>query len=72
MKKIINKNEKKYWIAQRACNFYCITHYVIFSSIHAKKTRLKITQLDKVRFIKLNEIKLTQVELFSFFFILNV
>ena len=28
------------------------------------KTRLKITQLEKVRFIKVNEFKLTQVELF--------
>ena len=29
-----------------------------------KKQRLKITQLEKVRLIKVNEIKLTQVELF--------
>ena len=29
-----------------------------------KKQRLKITQLQKVRFIKMNELKLTQVELF--------
>ena len=29
--------------------------------------RFKITQIDKVRFIKVNELKLTQVELFSFF-----
>ena len=28
---------------------------------------MKITQLEKVRFIKVNETKLTQVELFSFF-----
>ena len=28
------------------------------------KTRLKITQLEKVHFIKVNELKLTQVELF--------
>ena len=27
-----------------------------------KKQRLKITQLEKVRFIKMNELKLTQVE----------
>ena len=30
---------------------------------YAYKTRLKITQLDKMRFIKLNELKLTQIEL---------
>ena len=29
-----------------------------------KKQRLKITQLEKLRFIKVNELKLTQVELF--------
>ena len=29
-----------------------------------KKQRLKITQLEKVRFIKVNELKLTEVELF--------
>ena len=33
------------------------------------KTRLKIGQLEKVRFIKVNELKLTHVESFSFFFI---
>ena len=32
--------------------------------IHTLKKRLKITQLKKVRFIKVNELKLTQVELF--------
>ena len=32
-----------------------------------KKQRLRITQLEKVRFIKVNELKLTRVELFSFF-----
>ena len=32
--------------------------------MHASKTRLKITQLEEVRFIKVNELKLTQVELF--------
>ena len=31
---------------------------------HALKTRLKITQLEKVRFIKVDELKLTQMELF--------
>ena len=33
-----------------------------------KKTRLKITQFENVRFIKVNELKLTQIELFQFFF----
>ena len=32
-----------------------------------KKQRLKITQLEKVCFIKVNKLKVTQVELFSFF-----
>ena len=32
-----------------------------------KKQRIKITQLEKVRFIKVNELKLTQVELFYLF-----
>ena len=31
------------------------------------KKRLKITQLEKVRFIKMNELKLTQVKLFLAF-----
>ena len=31
------------------------------------KKRLKITQIEKERFIKVNELKLTQVEVFSFF-----
>ena len=33
----------------------------------ALKTRLKITELEKVRFIKVNELKSTQVELFKVF-----
>ena len=32
-----------------------------------KKQRFKITQLEKVRFIKVNELKLTLVDLFAFF-----
>ena len=32
-----------------------------------KKQRMKITQLEKMRFIKVNELKLTHVELLSFF-----
>ena len=34
---------------------------------HALKTKSKITQLEKVRFIKVDELKLIQVEFFSFF-----
>ena len=32
--------------------------------IHSYNKRLKVTQLERVRFIKVNELKLTQVELF--------
>ena len=32
--------------------------------VHASKTRLKITQLEKVCFIKVNELELTLIELF--------
>ena len=32
-----------------------------------KKTRVKTLQLEKMRFVKVNELKLTQVEIFSFF-----
>ena len=32
-----------------------------------KKQKLKITQVEKVRLIKVSELKLTQFELFSFF-----
>ena len=35
---------------------------------HAYKTRLKVTQLDKVHFIKENELKLTQVVFTKFNF----
>ena len=38
----------------------------------SKKQRLKITELEKVRFIKVNELKLTQVELFQFFRFMSV
>ena len=34
--------------------------------VHAEKTRVKINQLETVHFIKVNELKLTQVELFYF------
>ena len=37
------------------------------NSLHAKKTRLKISQLERMRFIIVNELKLTQVGLFLFF-----
>ena len=36
------------------------------------KTRLKITELEKARFIKMNELKLTQVKLFYFFHFMYV
>ena len=36
------------------------------------KTRLKITQLEKMCFIKEYELKLIQAELFSFFLILSM
>ena len=32
-----------------------------------KKRRLKLTQLEKVRFIEMNELKITQFELFPLF-----
>ena len=38
-----------------------------FILLHTQKTKLKINQLKKVRFIKVRELKLIQVELFSFF-----
>ena len=40
------------------------SHADFHETPHALKTRLKITQLEKAHFIKLNELKLTQVELF--------
>ena len=41
------------------------SHYIVNSTL---KKILKITELEKVCFIKVNELKLTQVELFSFFY----
>ena len=38
----------------------------ILSNSHSENKMLKITQLVKVRFMKVNELKLNQVELFSF------
>ena len=35
--------------------------------MHSYNKRPKITQREKVRFVKVNELKLTQVELFSLF-----
>ena len=35
-----------------------------------KRQRLTITQFEKARFIKVNEFKLTEVELFSFFLLM--
>ena len=44
----------------------------MIASYYTLKKRLKITQLEKVRFIKVNELKLTQVKLFSLFFFKRV
>ena len=49
-------------------SFFCVLIYNPSSTYYMlKKRRLKITQLEKGRFIKVNELKLTQVELISFF-----
>ena len=42
-----------------------IESYVLHTRL--KKKRLKMTQVEKERFIKMNESKLTRVELFPFF-----
>ena len=39
----------------------------VLNFLHAHKRRLKITQLQKECFIQVNELKLTQLELFLFF-----
>ena len=46
--------------------------FTIVAAFTLKKTRFKVIQLEKVRFIKVNELKLIQVELFPFFFTLCV
>ena len=38
--------------------------FISFSIVHAQKTKLKITQLQKMHFIKVNKLKLIQIELF--------
>ena len=43
-----------------------------YDCLHASKRRLKISQLKKVRFIKVNELRLTQIELLSFFLFKSV
>ena len=40
--------------------------------VYAYKTRLNITQLEKARFIKVNKLKSTQIELFYFFYFMCV
>ena len=42
-----------------------LSQFTLFFNIymHDQKTRLKITQLEKVRFIKVNKLKFIQVEL---------
>ena len=51
----------------RNAYFYLSKVYVLslndMRQLHAYKRRLKITQLEKVRFIKVNELKLTEIEL---------
>ena len=42
-------------------------HHLTKENYTLKKLRLKTTQLEKVRFIKMVELKLTQVEFFKFF-----
>ena len=41
--------------------------YQIDRTLHSWNKRLKITQLEKLSFIKLNELKLTEFELLLFF-----
>ena len=40
-----------------------LVNLIVVENYALKKTRLKITQLEKVRFIKVNKLKLTRVEL---------
>ena len=47
-----------------------IKKYPLLNLCTLKKQRLKITELEKVRFIKVNELKLIQIELFSFFLLM--
>ena len=49
-------------------NLYEISYKGYFPKYTLKNKRLKITQLEKAHFIKVNELKLTEVELFRFFF----
>ena len=46
-------------------SFFCF--YFLCYNDTLKNKRLKISQLEKVLFIKMNELKLIQVALFSFF-----
>ena len=56
----IMKNEKFV-----CCNYKSTISYIFSILLHTlRKQRLKVTQLEKARFIKVNELKLTQVELF--------
>ena len=48
-------------------DIFCVQMSLGIEKYTLKKQRLKITQLEKARFIKVNELKFTQVELFSFF-----
>ena len=55
---------KKYSLLQSCCSLK-LKQYCMY--VNVLKTRLKITQLKKMRFIKVSELKLTQVEFFHFF-----
>ena len=43
-----------------------------YESLYTRLKKIEITQLEKVRFIKVSELKLTQVELLSFFHFMSV
>ena len=66
----IGKREVPGSILGRACQPSRSEFFVVFSetrvntSYTLKNQRLKITQLQKARFIKVNELKLSQIELF--------
>ena len=55
-------------VGYSVCFKFCIDD----CSYTLKKQRSKISQLEKVRFIKVNQLKLTQVELLSFFYFNSV
>ena len=53
---------------QKQKKFDSFNYLLIYLFIYTlKNQRLKITQLEKARFIKVNELKLSQIELLQFF-----